>query len=124
MDSQEYLDPKVISKLEKLGAGFPRKLIALFLEHTPRRLDSAMAGGRAGDWKAVEDAAHSLKSSAGKPGAVRLRDLADRVEAVAGSVRSDPKAASGDLLNLLAELEGAYARTRDLLVEIRERSNP
>lgn len=125
MESMEYLDPGVITRLEKLGAGFPRKLIALFLEHTPRRLDTAMAGGRAGDWKAVEDAAHSLKSSAGNLGAVRLRELADRVEAAASAAAGRTQGAGdADLAALLAELEEAYARTKDLLIAIREKGAP
>jgi HPt (histidine-containing phosphotransfer) domain-containing protein len=122
MEDREYLDPGVISRLEKLGAGFPRKLITLFLEHTPRRLDSALAGGRAGDWKVVEDAAHSLKSSAGNLGAVRLRELADRVEMTAAEGRATGRMES--LEALLAELEAAYARTRDLLIAIRDGKSP
>lgn len=126
MESTEYLDPGVIARLEKLGAGFPRKLIALFLEHTPRRLDTALAGGRAGDWKAVEDAAHSLKSSAGNLGAVRLRELADRVEAAAASAAAPSGRAEGnaEVTALLAELETAYARTKELLIAIREKGAP
>lgn len=126
MDSRDYLDRNVISRLEKLGTGFPRKLITLFLEHTPRRLDTAIAGGRAGDWKAVEDAAHSLKSSAGNLGAVRLRDLADRVENAAAAGRAGGGALGKveGLDALLAEMEDAYAKTRAILIEIKERGAP
>lgn len=119
MEDRDYLDPGVIARLEQTGAGFPRKLITLFLEQTPRRLDSARAGSRAGDWKVVEEAAHSLKSSAGNLGATRLRELADRMEAIAARGRSTGRVAGLD--TLLADLDTAYTRTRDLLIAIKDR---
>jgi HPt (histidine-containing phosphotransfer) domain-containing protein len=123
MDSQDYLDHGVIDRLSVLGSGLPNKLITLFLEQAPRRLDSAVAGGRAGDWKSVEDAAHSLKSSAGNLGAFRLRDLADRVEALAAGSRNG-KGGSEEILVLLTELEAIHARTRDFLLALKEKSAP
>lgn len=123
MDRQDYLDHAVLDRLKTMGAGFPNKLIALFLEHTPRRLDTALAGGRAKDWKAVEDAAHSLKSSAGNLGAVRLRELADRLEEAAATGR-EGNGSLDVLSSLLAELESTYARTRELLIEVREKNKP
>jgi CheY-like chemotaxis protein len=128
MDKGNFLDRTVLARLGKLEPNLPRKLVDLFLEHTPGRLDSALAGGRAGDWKAVEAAAHSLKSSAGNLGAHRLRHLADRVESLAASMgasagaaaatgdRGNPAARAGELGALLGDLAETYARTKQHLL--------
>lgn len=123
MESRDYLDHGVIDRLRAQSGGLPNKLIALFLEQTPRRMDSAVAGGRAGDWRVVEEAAHSLKSSAGNLGAVRLRELSERVESLAAGTRNGAGGTEA-IPGLLAEMEAAYVHTRDILVALREKHHP
>ncbi len=107
MPNDTCVDDAALAKLRDLGgAEFLVKLIDVFLENVPERIGAARAGLRADDLKAVELAAHSLKSSAGSLGATRLRDLAARVEDTAEARRSEGLSA------LLDELESAFAAVR------------
>lgn len=114
-DPRDCLNPAVLARLRRLGPDFPGKLIVLFLEHTPGRLDAALAGGKSGDWKAVEDAAHSLKSSAGNLGAGRLYEAAERTELAAAEARAAGENGKRELDTLLSGLEAAYREARDRL---------
>lgn len=73
-------------QLGKLGGPvFVQKITALFVEHTPQRLAAIVQGVQQGDLPAVEFAAHSLKSSAANLGAVRVQELAERIELLAAA---------------------------------------
>jgi HPt (histidine-containing phosphotransfer) domain-containing protein len=88
-----------------------RKLIGLFQEGVRNRIAMAWGGIREGRWNAVEDAAHSVKSSAGNIGAVGLQVLAGRIESLAASMDT------GSIPDLVGELDSVFARVRIRLGE-------
>lgn len=66
--------------LEWGGPALQQKMIDLFLENGPERIQSVRSGIESGDFGTAERAAHSLKSSAGNLGANRLQELARQME--------------------------------------------
>ena len=80
----KILDMEVIEALRALedeGApGLFDELVELFLSDTPSRMRSLAEATAAGDMKAVEFNAHSLKSSCGNLGAIVLVDLFKEIE--------------------------------------------
>jgi HPt (histidine-containing phosphotransfer) domain-containing protein len=84
MTAYSVLEGTALVRLERLGGtGLVRQMIELYLQHGTERLDALAAGVAASDARAVERAAHSLKSSAGNLGALRLQHTADALEAMA-----------------------------------------
>ncbi|MFH1737784.1 MAG: Hpt domain-containing protein, partial [bacterium] len=69
------------------------------------------AGETAGDFKAVELAAHSVKSSAANFGAQRLYSLAEQTERLAAEKNRDRIPA------LLGDLEDAFVQVKTCLEE-------
>ena len=113
--SQDALDESALADLYNMGgAPLVVKVLDLFLESAPKKLASAEAAFAAGDLTGVVPGVHSLISSGGNLGALRVRDLAHEVEAAA---RSGKKARAGELL---AELSGALAEVTPLLVGLRD----
>lgn len=104
IDNNEF-DETAFGRLRKLGGDdFLAKMIDLFLENTPQRMETIRAGEKDGNLEQIRQAAHSLKSSAGNLGARRLQELSERVEHLAVEQK-------GDLLTpLLRELDGVFAR--------------
>jgi HPt (histidine-containing phosphotransfer) domain-containing protein len=109
---EDPINPGRLAQLRRLG-GPPlvRKLIVLFLEGVRSRIAAARGGVGEGRWKVVEDAAHSVKSSAGNIGATGLQALAGRIESLAASLDTAP------LPGLVAELDSVFARVRVRLLE-------
>jgi len=89
------IDESFIERLVSLGGPKLRNdLIAMFLERTPEKLAQIEAGMASGDFNMIEQAAHSLISSAGNLGGSGVSRSAARVEAAAmgqdaDSVRSE-----------------------------------
>ncbi|HXX93164.1 MAG TPA: Hpt domain-containing protein [Planctomycetota bacterium] len=109
------LDPAALDRLRELGGvALLSKMIDLFLENTPKRIQAALEGERTGNWHEVERAAHSIKSSAANLGLAGLRSLAQQVEALAEVEESGP------LLPLLQELEACYPLVRVRLLDERK----
>jgi HPt (histidine-containing phosphotransfer) domain-containing protein len=100
------------------GAGLLAKMIELFLTNAPQRLAAARAGQRAGDCRAVGQAVHSLRSSAGNLGAGRLQDLAARIEELAEARQGE------EIPVLLDELEQVFAQVKTCLEEERKGLDP
>lgn len=104
------LDNQALERLRKLGGDrLAGRMIALFLETGPERIQAARAGERAGDFDQVRRAAHSLKSSAGNIGATSLQAIADRLEQHAEAGQAEP------VFRLVNELEMAFAEVRERL---------
>ncbi len=103
----ERLDYTVINGLRELrepGQADPlAELVDLFLVDAPERLHRIQHGWQAGDLKAVQHAAHSLKGSASNLGVLRLAKLAAQLEkeAKTGSLQNPAELVG----SLLAELE-------------------
>ena len=86
MSDHADLDPGGLARLHRLGgADFVREMIDLFLVEAVQRLGEARAGESAHDWRAVGEAAHSIKSSAHNFGASGLARAAGQIEMMAHS---------------------------------------
>jgi HPt (histidine-containing phosphotransfer) domain-containing protein len=88
-------------------------MFELFLGHAGARVAEARDRYDAGDLPAVERAAHSVKSSAGNIGAMRLFELAGTLERLASA--ADLPGAGG----AVEEIERAFARVKARIEEHR-----
>ena len=96
------LDGVALERLRRIGgASLVRRMVELYLANGPERVRSLREGAAAGDVARVEQAAHTMKSSAGNLGAVRLQRTAEALEASAGRGAIDEK--------LVARLVREYA---------------
>ncbi len=115
MNAAIEFDESVLGRVRKMGGPtLVRRLLTLVLEQTPGRIGAILAGAESGDLPSVAFAAHALRSSAGNVGAVRVLDLATRLEAAA-------KAGDGPAVTpLAAELGPAYQSLHRRLAGILE----
>ena len=115
MDDLPVLEPSAVSRLEEWGGiALPYRMISIFLEHSPSKMEQIRDGIHAGEPERAGRGAHSLKSSAGNLGALRLQALAERVERMGES---------GDLEGLraiLPSMEEALAAVSDELRTLME----
>jgi two-component system, sensor histidine kinase and response regulator len=104
-----------LAYLEDLGGlSFMHDMVDLFLETTPPRLQAARAALVERKLDAVEQAAHSLKSSAANLGADEVQELAGTIEQLAAAQQIDSVTA------LLPKMEEAFARISARLARTRE----
>ena len=107
MSREEYLDESALERLYKLGGGkLVNQMIDIFLTNASKRLGEARNGEEMGDFKVIEQAVHSLKSSAGNVGAEKLRELAGVIEELAEKEQGERISA------LLDELEAAFEQVK------------
>jgi HPt (histidine-containing phosphotransfer) domain-containing protein len=107
------LDTTAIERLRKLGGNaLLARMIDLFFEIAPKRVQAAADAAAAHDLHAVERAAHSLKSSAGNLGAERLRHVAEQLEAAAA--QADDTAVTELVLRLREALDEAATQLLEL----------
>ncbi len=107
-------DATVLDRLKNLGGlQLARRMLDLFLEHTPQRLESARLGFAAGDLEAVSHAAHALKSTAGHLCLVVIAGLAAEVERMIMAEQYDT------LAGKLCDLEAAFTRIVPVLEQHR-----
>lgn len=113
MNDSVVIDTDALGRLEEWGGqDLILKMLQLFLEHAPERMDQIRTGIDGESLEVAERGAHSLKSSAGNLGARRLQSLAAEVEDLA---------AGGDAEGVLArlpDLETAYAEARAALSDV------
>jgi HPt (histidine-containing phosphotransfer) domain-containing protein len=110
MTAAQDFDVTVLASLQRLGGvHLAQRVLALFLEHTPKRLAAVRAGLQEGDLESVERAAHSLKSTSGHLRIVTMQELAENIEKLAMAEQCE--AISGPL----HDLEAAFARIVPLL---------
>jgi len=103
MSDLPVIDHSAIERLKEWGgAELPRKMIDLFLTHSPERMDQIREGLSTGETRKAESGAHSLKSSAGNVGAVNLQKLAQEAESLA------EKEELARLAEMLPEIEVAF----------------
>lgn len=114
MDETVVVDTDALSRLEEWGGReLVLKMLAIFFEHAPERIEQIRSGARDGQLEETERGAHSLKSSAGNLGARRLQARAAEME---------EKAADGELdevTALLPDLESAWAEALAALTDVR-----
>jgi len=118
-EGDDVIDRTALERIHKLGgAKLVGQMIDLFLTNAPQRLAAARHGEQQGDFKAIEQAVHSLRSSSGNLGADRLQDLAGRIEELAEKQEGD------EIPALLAELEAVFAQVKVCLEEERKGLEP
>ncbi|TVP57089.1 MAG: Hpt domain-containing protein [Gemmatimonadales bacterium] len=111
------LDPAAFVRLREWGGDeLLRKMIELFIQNTPARMDQIRTGVTDGDADAIERGAHSLKSSCGNLGAEQTRALAQRMETLGEESRLDEARA------LLPELDTTYDATLRAMIQARDRN--
>ncbi len=65
------------------------RLIDRFVQATPSRLETAQSCAARQDWRALHLVAHSLKATSANVGADRFRNLAEKLEDLAGLGRGE-----------------------------------
>lgn len=119
MNGPPDFDPKAITRLRRIGnAAFVREMIDLFNHLAAEKIQLARQALAVGDVKALGDAVHPLRSSAGNIGACVMFELATRIEQLC--LRGERE----DLPGLVAELEAAFGRVTPLLHTARENIPP
>jgi HPt (histidine-containing phosphotransfer) domain-containing protein len=88
-DLDALLDPGQIALIRELevdgSAGLLTKLIGIFLNDTPARLEKIKAAAAAKEWNTVSREAHLLAGGAAGIGAIPIRELAAKIERAADS---------------------------------------
>ena len=118
MAMEADIDMRVLERLRKLGGEeLLSKMVSLFTSHAEPGIREAATALSSGDFDGVQRAAHSLKSSAGNLGAQKVQDIADQIEQLAAQ-------RSGEIPQLLIDLERAYLSAKGrLLRELDEGSS-
>lgn len=110
-----FAEPAALDRLVKLGGlRLLDQMIELIQEVAPERIAAARNALAAGDRERARRAAHSLKSSAGNLGLVRLRALAEEVETAAAADEQQ------ELSSIAAELPQVYQESLRALRMLRE----
>ena len=110
--TSDPVDPAALARLERVRPDLVRRVIDLFLDSTPERVDILRVAQQRGDVRAVERAAHALRSSAANFGATRLVELTGRIERHAESDDATPLA---DLIvAAVQEVERLQGRLEEL----------
>lgn len=96
MEDSRQLDLAAVERLCRLGGKkFAREMIELFVDFAGKKVAEAQRAVWVGDLAAVQKAVHPMKSSAGNVGAMRVQELATRLES---------EAQNGDAERVLASL--------------------
>jgi CheY-like chemotaxis protein/HPt (histidine-containing phosphotransfer) domain-containing protein len=116
LDRFSHLDHLNYKTLESLRSmvreGQPsllEKVIRLYMESTPKLMETIRHSITLGDAAAMQGAAHSLKSTSGNLGAVMLAELCKELEAMGRTGTTD------NAILLLPLLEDEYERVREAL---------
>ncbi len=125
MPDDSDLDPRAIARLRRLGGDrLLREMLRLFLQHAPGSIAAAVAAHRDGDLRGVEQAVHSLKSSAGNVGARAVQELAGTVEQLAESAQSAEGPRAEQIGPRLHDLQSALERILPHLEHLKEGRDP
>ncbi len=89
------------------------RMLSLFLELGPQRVETLIQALSDGDLEVLERTAHSLKSSSGNVGAVRLSAQAAELEAVARTARQG--GSREGLTELVATIGRSWEETAEVL---------
>ena len=110
MTAGQDFDETVLASLQRLGGvQLAQRMLALFLEHTPKRLEAVRVGLQEGDLASVEWAAHSLKSTSGHLRIMTMQELAGSIERLAMAEQREA------IARPLHDLEAAFARIAPIL---------
>ncbi len=107
------LDETTLQRLsEMVGADVMQEIVDLFREHTPQRIEAAREGLRSDKLDEVARAMHSWKSSAAMIGAMRVEEIAIRMEKTVTLQRADILASQLEDLEAAAAVVESYFQTR------------
>ncbi|TVR62661.1 MAG: Hpt domain-containing protein [Gemmatimonadales bacterium] len=113
------LDPAALDRLREWGGdALLGRMVSLFLELGPERVGSLSGALSDGDLELLERTAHSLKSSSGNVGALRLSAAAAELESAARGARA------GEGQETLTELVEAVCRSWEQTSQALERAVP
>ncbi len=117
LDRFSHLDHLNYKTLESLRSmvreGQPsllEKVIRIYMESSPKLMETIRHSITLGDAAAMQGAAHSLKSTSGNLGAMMLAELCEELEAMGRAGTTD------NAIPLLPVLEDEYERVREALV--------
>jgi HPt (histidine-containing phosphotransfer) domain-containing protein len=109
----EIVNPQALENLHHSSQGnhdaLIRRVVNLYLEDTPMRLDQMRTATRRGDVAALRVAAHTMKSTSATVGAERLASLVREIELLARSGTTEGAAP------LIARAEDELARVLPVL---------
>ncbi len=116
MKSAKSIDKSALVNLYNIGGkDFLLKMIDNFMAQGPVRLQSARKSLEAADLKAIHLIAHSLKASSANIGAVKVLEVAERLEEMASIGLREHIAEALDILdNVLAEAIVSLKAEREL----------
>jgi HPt (histidine-containing phosphotransfer) domain-containing protein len=110
MADLSVVDRGLVQRLYRLGgSALVSKLLSLFREHAPRKVEAIRDAVAAGDWASAASAAHTLVSASGSVGAMELMQRARDIEEAAGTGRT------GELPGMAIRLTEAFARVHEPL---------
>jgi HPt (histidine-containing phosphotransfer) domain-containing protein len=113
----EIIDPAAIERLRRLGGRqLIVRMIDLFMGHATPILEQADQALQEGNYGGVQRAGHSLKSSAGNVGALRVSRIAAEIE-----MRALEKNRAV-LMGLLGELQAAFGEASAKLDQVRNKN--
>ncbi|HSE14331.1 MAG TPA: ATP-binding protein [Candidatus Deferrimicrobium sp.] len=80
----EILDTSYIAQIEAMGPSreFVKNIVWIFIRDSEKHVRNLEQAVKAGDARAIFEAAHALKGMAGQIGALRVMDLAGRLESM------------------------------------------
>jgi two-component system sensor histidine kinase/response regulator len=111
MSEHGRFDPTALEMLRRVGKDvLVARMVGMFVANAPARLAAMRAAVDSSDSDGVVRAAHSLKSSAGQLGAIRLQGMLAAIEADARSAPDFHR-----LRATIADADGEVARAIDWL---------
>ena len=112
LHDQDEFDPAAVARLRRLGGErLVTGVVEIFLTEAPKRREAFHRAALERDFHTLERLGHSLKSSAGNLGLLRLAALGREVEACCGGGQCDSATALvADVGRLLDQACGYLAR--------------
>jgi len=108
MTQQKEFNEAAIERFRELGGDeFVLKMLDLVLKNASRRIEEARDAHQAGDFDAIAQAAHALRSSVGNIEALRLMELSQKIETLAKEKKG------GELPALFAELDRRFEQLKN-----------
>jgi HPt (histidine-containing phosphotransfer) domain-containing protein len=113
MTPSPLIDTDSLARLEQdVGPQVVSRIIEMFLEQGPDRLQAVRDGVGSADLSRVAEALHLIKSSAGMLGAAALSEVAERAEQLAREGHAADVASLMDSLESVFEQTTAFLRRR------------
>ncbi|WP_434628990.1 response regulator [Chromobacterium sp. CV08] len=96
---ESWISPQALATIRDIDAGLLSRMLAAWLDESPRLLADIHQALKAGDGKALFRSAHALKNSAGSIGAQPLSSLCQMLEALGKEQRLDEAAGLAEQLD-------------------------